>query len=64
MSVSKEEQRCANEIECAAALSRALEATDTELFEVVSDHIIKLIAALVPFSMLPTYKSFSLSAIK
>ena len=59
--VSKKEQRCANETECAAAISRALETTDTELFEVVSDHIIKLIAALVPFGMLSihTYKSLS-----
>lgn len=38
-----------NKDECARALSRALEATDEELYDAVNDHLLRLIASFVPF---------------
>lgn len=38
-----------NEDSCVAALSRALEATDEDLFDAVHDRLLRLIASFVPF---------------
>lgn len=49
LSKADDSGRVFNKDECARALSRALEATDEELYDAVNDHLVRLIASFVPF---------------